>query len=174
MVERFVLDAMTRNPVMVAADWDAAAMAREAYERGVHHLIVTDGCNVLGVVARRDLVRAAPGARVVEFLGGAPITVEEDAKLEQALMLMGEFDVDCLPVMNRDGLLVGVLTRGDVRRSRPPPEPHESAACAACGASGMVVRENDEAVGFCEECWGRARASIWPEEDGYVVIGGGD
>jgi len=174
MIERFVMDAMTKNPVMVGADWDAEAMANEARQRGVRHLIVTDGVHLLGVVARVDLALARGGAKVAEFIECAPVTIEEDAKLEQASTLMDEWDVDCLPVLNREGLLVGVLTRGDVRRSSLPERPPEPIACAACGDCAALLRENAYAVGFCEECWSRARASVWPDDDGYIVLGGGD
>jgi CBS domain-containing protein len=50
-------DVMTRNPLTVPPDVDMAAAARMMNERGVRHLPVVEGDNLLGMLGIRDVMR---------------------------------------------------------------------------------------------------------------------
>jgi acetoin utilization protein AcuB len=50
---------------------------------------------------------------VQEVMSSPPITVSEDAPLEEAARVMVEKKIGCLPVM-RDGELVGMITETDI------------------------------------------------------------
>ena len=52
-----VADAMTRAPVTVPPDVDMAAAARLMSERGIRHLPVVEGENLLGMLGIRDVIR---------------------------------------------------------------------------------------------------------------------
>ena len=47
-----------------------------------------------------------------------PIVVEDDASLDAAVRLLEENEISGVPVVDRDGLLVGVLSQTDIVRAR--------------------------------------------------------
>ena len=81
---------------------------------------VADGDNLVGAITDRDItVRAvaagaAPTARVVEFLSRDALVVRADDDLKAALDLMSSRQVRRLPVVDKDGRLVGVVSLGDL------------------------------------------------------------
>ena len=81
---------------------------------------VADGENLVGALTDRDIaVRAvatgaAPNSRVVEFLSRDALVVRADDDLKAALDLMSSRQVRRLPVVDKDGRLVGVVSLGDL------------------------------------------------------------
>ena len=81
---------------------------------------VADGENLVGAVTDRDIaVRAvatgaAPTARVVEFLSRDALVVRADDDLKVALDMMSSRRIRRLPVVDKDGRLVGVVSLGDL------------------------------------------------------------
>jgi CBS domain-containing protein len=81
---------------------------------------VADGENLVGALTDRDItVRAvaagaAPNARVVEFLSRDALVVRADDDLKIGLDLMSSRQVRRLPVVDKDGRLVGVVSLGDL------------------------------------------------------------
>lgn len=63
-----------------------------------------------------DDLRRAVGATVGEVMHDEPVTCAVDATLEDAATLMHEHEVSRIPVLD-DGLLVGIVARGDVLRA---------------------------------------------------------
>ncbi|ULU23943.1 chloride channel protein [Dyella terrae] len=97
-----------------------AWLATEAAPANHQGFPVIDGeGRLLGVVTRRDLLRtAAPiDAAVQSLLGRPPIVVREDHTLREAADHMVEADVGRLPVVSRDGRMVGIVTRGDLLKA---------------------------------------------------------
>jgi acetoin utilization protein AcuB len=125
-----VKDRMTPNPTTITPDTSFPDAFRIIREKKVRHLPVVDkGEKLVGVVAQTDLLHASPSSattlsvfeinyllanlRVQEVMSSPPITVPEDAPLEEAARVMVEHKIGCLPVM-RDGELVGVITETDI------------------------------------------------------------
>ena len=82
--------------------------------------VLDDQGRLLGVVTRRDLLRAglSPDASVQSLLRRPPIVVREDHTLREAADHMVEADVGRLVVMARDGRrVVGIVTRGDLLKT---------------------------------------------------------
>ncbi|MDR3445487.1 MULTISPECIES: chloride channel protein [unclassified Dyella] len=97
-----------------------AWLATEAAPANHQGFPVIDGeGRLLGVVTRRDLLRTtAPiDATVQSLLGRPPIVVREDHTLREAADHMVEADVGRLPVVSRDGRMVGIVTRGDLLKA---------------------------------------------------------
>lgn len=61
-------------------------------------------------------IRHLKSAHVREAMSPRPVTVESDDTLSEALRLMGQYDVNRLPVI-LDGRLAGIITRSDVLRA---------------------------------------------------------
>ncbi len=59
-----------------------------------------------------------PAPIVADLMTPDPITVNESAPLDEAVRLLEENDITGLPVVDRDGLLVGVISQTDVVRAR--------------------------------------------------------
>jgi len=78
--------------------------------------VVDAGGGLRGVLTRRNLLDpAADGARpLAALLTRAPAAVLEDSSLREAADHMVREDVGRLPVIDRAGALVGIITRGDL------------------------------------------------------------
>ena len=64
----------------------------------------------------RDLHKAL-GQTVGEVMSHEPITVAPDKPLKEAARLMHERSIHRLPVLDPDGKVIGILTRGDIIRA---------------------------------------------------------
>jgi len=64
----------------------------------------------------RDLHKAL-GQTVGEVMSSDPVTVSPDKTLREAAKLMHDREVRRLPVIDSEGKLIGILTRGDVVRA---------------------------------------------------------
>ncbi|MDX2702378.1 CBS domain-containing protein [Streptomyces sp. PA03-6a] len=127
-----VSDVMTRKVVAVALGTSFKEIVRTLEQWKVSALpVVADGTRVVGVVSEADLLRkeehredvappigAGPdkaAAVTSEQLMTAPaVTVRENAPLAQAARTMALHHVKRLPVVDADGTLRGVVSRGDL------------------------------------------------------------
>jgi len=55
---------------------------------------------------------------VAELMTPDPIVVDESATVDEAVRLLEENEISGLPVVDRDGLLVGVISQTDIVRAR--------------------------------------------------------
>ncbi|HWH38047.1 MAG TPA: site-2 protease family protein [Candidatus Limnocylindrales bacterium] len=84
-------------------------------------MAVSDNGRLVGMVTVSDLQRVPSAQRsrvsVAEVMGGREglVTIDADARVQQAVELLAEHEFEQLPVLE-DGRLVGMLTRADVMR----------------------------------------------------------
>ena len=52
-----VADHMTESVIVAAADWSLERAAAEMSRRGVRHLVVFEGADLVGILSMRDIVR---------------------------------------------------------------------------------------------------------------------
>jgi CBS domain-containing protein len=87
----------------------------------IRHIPVIDGDNqVIGVVSDRDILRAFGALGDNSLIIGAVmsdqvVTIEESAPAREALRIMLERKISCLPVVDESGL-IGVITETDFMR----------------------------------------------------------
>jgi CBS domain-containing protein len=127
-------EAMTRDVVLLAADMTAEMALRRLDQKAVSGAPVVDHGRVVGVITRRDLLvptllddaydGQAPGrltrltgVRVYDLMSSEAVTVEPDCSLVHAVRTMIGHGVNRLPVVDRAGRSLGVLTRDDVLRA---------------------------------------------------------
>ena len=167
----YVMDLMSRAPVVVGPQTLTSAAAEHAARHGVHYLLVIEGYRLRGVVCVCDLQQALPERPVMHCMH-SPVTIEDQASGEQCVELMKERDVGCLPVVDWSGALSGVVTRHDLRKAGllhyPAPR------CVACDSShGIGSDMSDSQAVFCRRCLEQV-CSRSLEEDQYFELGGGD
>jgi acetoin utilization protein AcuB len=96
--------------------------ASEAWElmrrHGIHHLVVTDGSNLVGVLSDRDIggrrgfsLRA--GASVADLMTTNVVSIRRTAPIKRAASLMRGRTIGCIPV-TEDQRLVGIITVSDL------------------------------------------------------------
>ena len=93
--------------------------ARERMRRNrIHHLVVTRGSRVIGVVSDRDLAgRMQTGDRISRTVGDvmtpAVATASASTTVREAANLMRGRTIGCLPVVEK-GKLAGIVTTSDL------------------------------------------------------------
>ena len=116
-----VRDLMTPNPPVVEPSLPVRVMIEEyALRRGARALLVVTDGRLAGIVTLSDLHKLPPerwsDTTVGQIMTPVPlVTVEPNADLQSALRLMGQRDLNQLPVVDH-GTLVGLLTRSNVIR----------------------------------------------------------
>ncbi|MFM2416636.1 MAG: hypothetical protein RL385_1359 [Pseudomonadota bacterium] len=133
-----VADIMTRELLTISSAESVSLALARAQERDVHHLLVVELGRLKGVTCICDLRDRPPKAELREVLRRAPEVIWPQSTLKQAARRFIDKGVSCFPVC--DGAeLVGVITRGDLRRSViAEDELPVSFRCSFCGSTRHV------------------------------------
>ncbi len=112
-----------KKPVTVAPTTPVGNVLRLMVERGIGCVVVSDGDQALGIFSERDalckLNTDAPklSARPVqEFMTPNPQTLVADAKIAFGVQRMDLGGYRHLPIVDRGGELVGIISARDVLR----------------------------------------------------------
>jgi len=125
-----VEEIMSRKLVSVGMD-DSLREIREIFEHvRFHHILVMDNDRLLGVISDRDLLKAvSPYAstqserprdaatlrkRAHQIMTRKPITIAVDGTVLEAIRLFIDKKISCLPVLNHDETVAGILTWRDI------------------------------------------------------------
>ncbi|MHB8840602.1 MAG: CBS domain-containing protein [Candidatus Aquicultor sp.] len=116
-----VSDIMTKNPESAQVTdsiMDVASMMRDI---NVGFMPILDGNILVGVSTDRDIVIRAvadgmdiENTSIGEIMSSDLHVVSPDTSLDEAANIMEEFKIRRLPVVDQDGLLVGVISLGDI------------------------------------------------------------
>jgi CBS domain-containing protein len=117
-----VRDVMTKDAVFCRLDTPLSVAAELMWKRGCGFLpVVGDGGNVIGVITDRDLSiafgtrnRRPSDLQVKEVMSGQLFTCTPEDSIHSALTTMRIEGLRRLPVINREGGLVGVLSIDDL------------------------------------------------------------
>jgi acetoin utilization protein AcuB len=127
-----VRDVMTTGVVTLDAT-DHLDLASDIMTLGrIRHMPVVRDGKLVGILSQRDLFRAAvssalqfrPAAerewlakiRVTEVMTAAVVTAEPDWPIQRAVEVMLQRQIGCLPVVDPEGRLVGLLSESDCLR----------------------------------------------------------
>ena len=128
-----VADVMTREVVTIAATELLSSAWRTMRERRIRHLPVVDGHDrIVGVVTHRDLLAASPSslrlhderdrvrgfgwARAGDVMESHVSTAAAAESAADVCLRMVRQKIGCLPVVEPDGRLVGIVTEEDFLR----------------------------------------------------------
>jgi acetoin utilization protein AcuB len=153
-----IAEVMSVFPVTV----DARSSAREALAtaelHGIHHLVAVDGSELVGVVCRCNLEAARASDAVAHCMRSPAVTVLAGRPIELAARTLTDCGIGCLPVLDDDGGLLGIVTRRDLRQAGALPDLPGVDRCAHCGTGHHLrpPRCPDEPVS-CFHCAGELR-----------------
>lgn len=88
------------------------ARARMARAR-IHHLIIANGRDIVGIVSERDLDGLAPDASVDQVMSAPVITASAGTTVGDAAKMLRGHAIGCLPVVER-GKPIGMVTVADL------------------------------------------------------------
>jgi CBS domain-containing protein len=189
-----VQDVMSREVLTVSPETPVHEVARLLSEHHVSGAPVVDADGaLLGIVTETDLAHrlaakvspprswlralfsAAPaealdyakarGRRARDIMTAAPVTIGEEASLEEAARLLEEKGVRRLPVL-RGGRLVGVISRADMLRALLAPE-----APGPVSADDRALRAAIQGA-LREAAWTHAYSVHFVVRDGEVTFYG--
>lgn len=111
-----------RALVHVTPDTTCVDAERRVATEGVRRVVVLSNGQLVGVASRGALARGALAKTTVDQVMAREVfVIGARATLGEAAGAMAELRVGCLPVIE-DGFLVGIITRGDLRRAGAPAE----------------------------------------------------
>jgi acetoin utilization protein AcuB len=115
-----VKDFMTQNPIIVSPLENIENTSQVLIENGIHQIPVVSNGNLVGIVTDRDLKIALsedlrdPSLNVGSVMSRNPVTVTDDLKIVEAAKIIRKRRFNALPVVNKKGELVGILTVRDI------------------------------------------------------------
>lgn len=115
-----VHDIMTRPVITADADLDVLSAAKIMGSANVGSLIVVSKEEPIGILTERDLVKKIVaqavdprGVKAAEIMNSPLVTIDPQASLREAAVLMLKAGVKRLPVIS-NGRLVGIITDTDL------------------------------------------------------------
>jgi CBS domain-containing protein len=154
-----VAEVMGTELFTLTPDTVVASAQRLAFDNDIQHMLVLDGGTLTGIVCDEDLRTASRDALVGELMRTPVLCIAPDTTLDEAVELMEEHGVSCLPVV-KGTALVGIITRKGLALLGGAPEVAAD-VCVACGGTEKV-RHDPRAgmIALCADCLGRKLPSI--------------
>ena len=126
----FVINRMTKNPMTVTADTKVDEVAHLMKKHNFRRLPVVDDGKLVGFLSDSDLMRVAPSPAttlsryeinsllakicVRDIMKKEVISVNVDATIEEAALIMYKNKIGGMPVVSNMGAVVGVITETDI------------------------------------------------------------
>ena len=111
---------MSAPATTVRADADYRVAFDVMRERGIHHLPVVDpNGHLVGIVAQRDMLVAATRhhnapVEMAEVMRRPVVSTKPDLQVVEAARLMMSQKIGCLPVVDAEMNVLGVITESDL------------------------------------------------------------
>jgi CBS domain-containing protein len=112
-----VAEVMNKSVLTVDPTASIGEAAEKMIEAGVGAVVVMeDMARIVGIVTERDLMRAvaqrarAAEAKVRQWMTESVVTIEPDTEIKDAAKMMFEKNFRHLPVVNKDGRLMGIAS----------------------------------------------------------------
>ena len=112
-------DLMSRDVKVIGPDMSIRDAARKMRDGDFGMMPVGENDRMIGTISDRDIaIRAVAegkdaGTKVRDVMSDGIAWAYEDDSVEQAAMIMSEHQVRCLPVVDREKRLVGIVALGD-------------------------------------------------------------
>jgi len=122
---------MTKNPRCCAPSDSLQTAAQKMRNEGVGSILVCEleTMKLLGIITDRDIVvkEVAQGVNPREAIVGYamtsnPYSCDENEDVGEAIDIMTEHQIRRLPILNKDGQLVGIISQGDIAIRNQEPQ----------------------------------------------------
>lgn len=121
-----VSEAMTQHPITVPPGTNLKTCAQVMLDHHVGSLLIKDGPGVVGILTEQDIVRKA----VIKDLVASKTDVDDimamdlhvvspDNDIGEAIKQMRDNNIRHLPVVDKKGQFVGLITAKDILRIQP-------------------------------------------------------
>jgi predicted transcriptional regulator len=142
-------------------DTVVASAQRLALDNGIEHLLVLDNGTLTGIVCSEDLRTAARDALVGECMSSPVLCIGPDTTLRDAVDIMAENNIGCLPVVT-GAFLVGMVTLEALATAGLTEEqPEAPETCVACSTTENVRRDpRAGCLALCADCLGRTSPGV--------------
>jgi CBS domain-containing protein len=118
---------MSKRVVTIDASSSAFDATREIMDRDIGCVVVLKGKKIVGIVTKGDILRETAMKRLdpqqlnIERIMTQPVlTIEPTKTLADASLLMAQENLSKLPVVSKNGELVGIITSSDIIRRNQP------------------------------------------------------
>lgn len=125
-----IADRMKKNPGVATPDMSISDARAKMKADKVHRLpVLDDDRHLVGVISEKDILLSTPSPastlstfemnallaklKVKDIMSKNPVTITKKTTIEEAVRLMVENDLSCLPVMEGD-FLVGIVSKSDL------------------------------------------------------------
>ena len=108
-----IQDVMTSAVIGVSPKTSISEAREKLQANRIHHLVVLEGHDIVGVLSDRDLPDQSDDLSVADVMTRGVATISPRATLRQAAGKMQGRTIGCLPVINR-GKLTGIVTTSDL------------------------------------------------------------
>ena len=125
-----IADRMKKNPATASPEMSISEASAKMKAEKVHRLpVLDDDRHLVGVISEKDILLAAPSPastlstyeinyllsklKVKNIMSRNPVTITRETTIEEAVRLMVENDLSCLPVMD-NGFLSGIVSKSDL------------------------------------------------------------
>lgn len=125
-----IADRMKKNPATATPDMSIKEASAKMKQEKVHRLpVLDDDKHLVGIISEKDILLASPSPAstlspyeinyllskltVKNIMSRNPVTITRKTTIEEAVKLMVENDLSCLPVMD-DGYLSGIISKSDL------------------------------------------------------------
>jgi len=114
-------DVMSTPPITAEETMPIEEVAKKMFENDVSSVMVVDSTGrLVGIVTEKDVVGAVAIGKigsnlpVARFMKENPITVTPDTPLDEVLEKMRRFNIRHLPVVDKDGKPIGMVSQRDL------------------------------------------------------------
>jgi IMP dehydrogenase len=138
---------VVESPATITPDATVGA-ARQAMESsGIGGLlVVTDGCQLVGLLTRRDVLLAPDPLATIEKLmtpRDRLVTAPVDISMEEARLVLHQHRIEKLPLLDARGCVAGLITSQDIIKLQTHPQATKDAKGRLRVAAALGVRSSD-------------------------------
>jgi len=116
---------MNRKVVIIDANKSIKEAAKLMAKHNIGSVIVVEKDRAKGIITERDIVRKivaeerSMDTKCSDIMSHPLVVITPDASIEAAARIMRDSSVKKLPVIEKDGTLVGIITEDDIMKLFP-------------------------------------------------------
>lgn len=125
-----IADRMRKNPITASPEMSISEASAKMKSEKIHRMpVLDDEKHLVGIISEKDILLAAPSPastlstyeinyllsrlKVKNIMSRNPLTITKETTVEEAVKLISENDLSCLPVME-DGYLIGIVSKSNL------------------------------------------------------------